>query len=109
MSKSKVYLNMIRDAVNHSRNISANSITTKVFDKSAYFELELVHNLFNSINTEEITESDIYFLNHQAKWYLENCSEQISPNFEENKRRIKEILSMVPDDLRLGLIIKADL
>ncbi|MCW8878660.1 MAG: hypothetical protein OQK51_16535, partial [Kangiellaceae bacterium] len=44
------------------------------------------------------TEHDIYFLNNQAKWYLENCNEKLSPLYTENKMRIEALISMVPPE-----------
>lgn len=95
-SKKEIYLEMIRDAVVQSRNASTLPMFQKAFNKSSYYELELVHNLFTSLDDEEFSDHDIYFLNNQAKWYLENCSDKFSPLYEENKKRIEALISMVP-------------
>ena len=95
-SKREIYLDMIRDAVIQSRNAATLTMLQRTLNKSPYYELELVHNLFNSLDNEGFTEHDIYFLNNQAKWYLENCNEKLSPLYTENKKRIESLFSMVP-------------
>ena len=108
-SKRKIYLDMIRDAVVQSRNASTLPMHQKAFNKSSSFELELVHNLFDSLNDDCFSEHDIYFLNNQAKWYLENCTEKLSPLFAENKKRIEALISMVPPEKQSEIILsKAD-
>jgi hypothetical protein len=105
MKKNEIYLSMIKDAVVQSRNVSTLPFLKKASDKSVYFDSELVHNLFSTLHEEEIVEHDIFFLNNQAKWYLENCSEEKSPLFLENKKRIEELLSLVPEDRKLEVLL----
>jgi len=59
-----------------------------------------VHNLCVSILEESFTEHDIHFLNHQAKWYLRECSLSASPNYAYIKQAIDELNALVPLSLR---------
>ncbi|MCW9000357.1 MAG: hypothetical protein OQK04_16730, partial [Kangiellaceae bacterium] len=51
------------------------------------------------------TEHDIYFLNNQAKWYLENCNEKLSPLYTKNKKRIEALISMVPPEKKSEVLL----
>lgn len=46
------------------------------------------------------------FLNNQAKYYFEKCSEDISPNYNQHVEYINPLFKMVPDSLRSKLLWK---
>ncbi|WP_109396576.1 zinc ABC transporter substrate-binding protein [Photorhabdus namnaonensis] len=96
------YIKML--ALPYIRNIQTHSKKVKGEDVSCYFEAELIHNLYHSILDENFQEHDIYFLNHQAKYYYENCNEIISPNYNQHLSCIKDLFAMIPDNLKEKLI-----
>ncbi len=75
-------------------------------DISCYFEAELLHNLMHALLISEFVEHDMCFLNNQAKYYFEKCSEDISPNYNQHVEYIKSLFKMVPDSLRSKLLWK---
>ncbi|WP_343464429.1 zinc ABC transporter substrate-binding protein [Pantoea sp.] len=100
MYKNEVYVKMLGLALPYIRNLQRLEKKEKKLNLSCYLEAELVHNLTVTILDEKFTEHDIWFLNNQAKYYLEKCSEDISPNYNQHLKYIKELFSIVPDDLK---------
>lgn len=90
-------------AVPHIRNVQTNSMLTKAFDKSCYEEAELVHNLHVSILEPEFIDHDIWFLNHQARSYMNRAEASKSPCFNAQRELIKELFSLVPDSMQSSL------
>jgi hypothetical protein len=66
--------------------------------RSWYGEAELVHNLYDKIVDPDFSPNDIYFLNCQARNYME--SGKSSPLYSNHVRRIRKLFVLVPDDLR---------
>ena len=95
---------MLDLALPYIRNVQAQSLWVKARDISCYLEAELVHNLSKSIFEKEIVEHDIWFLNNQARFYFENCSCSISPNYNQQTEYIKDLFNIVPDDLKSQLL-----
>ncbi|SCZ64962.1 MULTISPECIES: zinc ABC transporter substrate-binding protein [Photorhabdus] len=104
MKKNEVYIKMLALSLPYIRNIQTHSKKLKGRDLSCYFEAELIHNLHHSILDENFQEHDIYFLNHQAKYYYENCNDIISPNYNQHLFYIKELFDMIPENLKEKLI-----
>lgn len=100
MQKNEIYIEMLRCCLPHIRNVQTHGVFRKATDKSCYYEAELVHNIALTILNPAFEMHDIHFLNHQAKYYVENCSAKISINYEQQVRFIKEIFKLVPDDLK---------
>lgn len=88
-------------AIPYIRNVQSHKGRT---DRSCYYEAELVHNLTYTILTPDFEDHDIYFLNNQARYYIENCSNEISLNYNEHKRLITALIKAVPCDLKDKLI-----
>lgn len=104
MKKNLIYVRMLSLVLPYIRNIQSLGEGVKGKDQSCFFEAELVHNLTNSLLDSEFSEHDIWFLNYQAKSYLENCSDRISPNYHEHLKSIKSLFELVPDELRDKLL-----
>lgn len=100
MMKKEIYVEMLEWALPYIRNVQSQSAIRKANDKSCYYEVELVHNLPSKVLIENFTESDIHFLNYQAKFYYDNCNEDISPNYWGHIERIKKLFKLVPDELK---------
>ena len=103
MTKIEIYAEMLIRSVSHARNVSTLPFWERLFDKSAYYELELVHNIAIGMLSQGYYGHDKWFLNAQAKWYLENCSLEKSPLYEANRDSIKALISLVPERERCYL------
>lgn len=104
MKKNLIYLRMLSLSLPYIRNIQTLDEEAKGKDKSCFFEAELVHNLTVTLLDSEFSGHDIWFLNYQAKSYLQNCSDEISPNYHEHLRCIRSLFELVPDALRKNLL-----
>lgn len=104
MKKNEVYIEMLGWALPYIRNVQSQSALRKAHDKSCYYEAELVHNLPYKILSQDFDESDVHFLNNQAKYYFESCNEDISPNYNGHVACIKKLFHLVPKDLKGKLI-----
>src|SRR5471030_2060802 len=100
VTKSAIYIKMFDLVLPYVRSIQSQNAWVKSKDLSCYFETELIHNLPRSILDSNITEHDVWFLNHQAKYYYEYCNENISPNYHRHLIYIKELFSIVPETLK---------
>ncbi|MDO1451937.1 hypothetical protein Q0590_37055 [Rhodocytophaga aerolata] len=87
----------------HLRNVQTNGFWVKGKDKSCYFEAQLIHNLPQSMFESEFIEHDLHFLNHQARWYLEKCNDDISPLYSRNEALIRELISIAPKEIKQNL------
>lgn len=100
MKKIEIYSEMLWWSLSHIRNVQTHSFIRKGRNKSCGFEAELLHNVVGTLPTEEMTDNDIYFLNVQAKYYLDNASERICDNYNVHKENIKRLFEIVPEHLK---------
>lgn len=103
MYKNEIYVKMLGLSLPYIRNLQRLDKKEKSLNLSCYLEAELVHNLTVTILNKNFTEHDIWFLNNQAKYYVEKCNEDISPNYNQHLIYIKELFNIVPDGLKLKL------
>lgn len=101
LKKNEIYIKMLLLSIPYIRN---RQTFEKSPDLSCYLEAELVHNLAYTILTPEFEEHDIYFLNTQAKYYIENCSEDISIAYGGQKELIASLFEIVPQEMRSKLL-----
>ena len=106
MKKNEIYVSMLSLSLPYIRKIQSLDKKEKGRDISCYFEAELLHNLMHTLLISEFVEHDMCFLNNQAKYYFEKCSEDISPNYNQHVEYIKSLFKMVPDSLRSKLLWK---
>lgn len=104
MKKNEIYVKMLALSLPYIRNVQSLDKKEKGRDMSCYFEAELVHNLTLTLLISEFTEHDIWFLNHQAKYYVEQCNDDISPNYNQHIDYIRRLFKIVPDELKSKLI-----
>lgn len=90
-------------SVSHIRNLQSGNGRRKARDRSCYFEAELVHAIHYSITETAFVDHDIHFLNCHARYYLDQCSDKISPLYQGHRRRIRELFSLVPETRRVQL------
>lgn len=106
MLKNEIYIEVLEWALPYIRNVQSQNSFRKANDKSCYYEAELVHNLPRKLLTPNFTDSDIHFLNYQAKFYYDNCNAEISINYPKQVFYIKELFKIVPIELQDKLIWK---
>lgn len=104
MKKNEIYVKMLSLSLPYIRNIQSMDKKDKGQDISCYFEAELVHNIMHTLLISEFVEHDLWFLNNQAKYYFEKCSEDISPNYNQQVEYITALFKMVPDSLKSRLL-----
>ncbi len=103
MKKNEIYIEMLSLALPYIRNMQSQGAEIKAQDTSCFFEAELLHNLMPTLLIPDVVEHDIWFLNHQARYYVVNCNADISPNYHQHLNSIKSIFSLVPPELRAAL------
>lgn len=103
MKKNEIYVKMLSLSLPYIRNIQSLDKKEKGHDISCYFEAELVHNLIHTLLISDFVDHDLWFLNKQAKYYFEKCSEDISPNYIQQVKYIESLFRLVPDELKSKL------
>jgi len=68
-----------------------------------YVEAEFLHNLYVSILEPEFVNHDIWFLNHQARWFLTHADPRHVASYEHHEGLIRELFTLVPERLRSKL------
>jgi len=94
--KQEIYSDMLWWALPYIRNVQTRSWLVRARDRSCYFEAELVHNLPNSLLEPEFGDHDIWFLNHQAKWFTEKCSPQDFSGLQQARGADRRAVSTGP-------------
>ncbi|MEF9678454.1 zinc ABC transporter substrate-binding protein [Pectobacterium aroidearum] len=100
LKKNEIYIKMLLLSIPYIRNMQQHK---KSSDLSCYYEAELVHNLVYTILTPDFEDHDIYFLNNQARYYIENCSDDISIVYSGQKELISSLFEMVPQEMKSKL------
>ncbi|MEQ9888607.1 zinc ABC transporter substrate-binding protein [Pectobacterium zantedeschiae] len=101
LKKNEIYVKMLLLSIPYIRNRQKSK---KSSDLSCYHEAELVHNLAYTILTPDFEDHDIYFLNNQARYYIENCSDDISIAYSGQKELISSLFEMVPQEMKSKLL-----
>ncbi|MBA0219117.1 zinc ABC transporter substrate-binding protein [Pectobacterium brasiliense] len=101
LKKNEIYIKMLLLYIPYIRNMQQHK---KSSDLSCYYEAELVHNLAYTILTPNFEDHDIYFLNNQARYYIENCSDDISIAYSGQKELISSLFEMVPQEMKSKLL-----
>src|SRR6516164_5962639 len=68
--------------------------------EALYVEAELLHNLYATILEPEFVEHDIWFLNHQANWFLTHADPKHVASYYHHEHLIQELFTLVPKRLR---------
>lgn len=72
----------------------------KARDRSVYYESQLIHEFYLLLKYDDFNDLDICFLNKNARWYYEDCSEKKSFLYEHQLKRISSLFSLVPKEMR---------
>jgi hypothetical protein len=97
--KQEIYRELLWRLLPHLRTVSSLRWWQTARRVELHAEAELIHNLPISILEPKFVDHDIWFLNAQAKWYLENAPKN-SPNYEANRAAIKELFGLVPEEMK---------
>lgn len=96
MNKNEIYISMLKASLPYIRNVQTAGWLRKARDRSCYLESELLHNVVGSLSSEEFTSKDIYFLNKQARYYLEHATPKDCANYYQHKKNIELLFKLVP-------------
>ncbi len=97
--KQEIYRDMIHRAMLHINNVQKHADNVKAKDKSCLFESRLVHLIIAKVLEVDYGDDDIWFLNHQARRYIEDCNEHLSANYTMQSECIAELFKLVPKHL----------
>lgn len=101
--KQELYAELLGRTLPSLRNLSTQSWWHRARNRAFFFESELVHNLFVSILDPEFGSHDLWFLNRQARAYVDSCSEKVSSLYKANLETISELFKIVPESQRNAL------
>ncbi len=68
--------------------------------QALYVEAEFLHNLYVTILEPEFVDHDIWFLNHQAKWFLTHADPRHATCYYHHECLIRELFTLVPERLK---------
>ena len=68
--------------------------------RALYKEAEFLHDLYVTILEPEFVDHDIWFLNHQARWFLTHADPRLAPCYYHHQGLIRELFTLVPERLR---------
>ncbi|MEL6338746.1 MAG: zinc ABC transporter substrate-binding protein [Myxococcota bacterium] len=91
---------MLRLTIPYVRSLLTWPWWKRLGSNSGYYDTELVHNLYVSILEPEFIDHDLWFLAHQARWYVEKCDSSLSPNYDSHLALIAELFELVPLEQR---------
>jgi hypothetical protein len=72
--------------------------------QALYVEAEFLHNLYVTILEPEFVDHDIWFLNHQARWFLTQADPRHVASYHHHRGLIGELFALVPERLRDKLV-----
>ena len=108
--KQEIYREILTWALPNSRNTLSRfhrvrwlrvlSRKDQTYLKGAYEVAQFVHNLYVSILEEEFIFHDIWFLNVQARAFIERNSDKTCSLYSLFAYYIQELFKIVPQDLR---------
>jgi hypothetical protein len=99
-SKKQVYSKMLSTALIYLRAHAARPWYRRMFDRWTYYEVELLHNLPVCMFEENFVAHDIWFLNHQAKYYCELKDHRLRPLYAIQAPLISRLFALVPEEMR---------
>jgi len=101
--KQKIYFEILESILPFMRNIQTHSAWHRFRYGSFYPETELVHNMHRILIYPEFTESDIHWLNSQARIFVENGNNPRHGFYASITTLIGELFTLVPEPLKKTL------
>lgn len=103
MGKKDIYLDILQGSLLQIRSVSTHGAFFRARDKSVYYESQLIHEFYLLLKNDDFNDFndlDIWFLNRNARWYYDDCSEKKSFLYEHQLKRISSLFSLVPEKRR---------
>lgn len=85
------------------RNIQRCSAWRRATFGSFYLEMELVHNLPPCLVNAEFSQEDVFWLNTQARMFVEGGGNRIHGFYDDITSCISEVIALVPESLKSNL------
>jgi hypothetical protein len=101
--KQQLYCEILECILPFIRNIQTHSSWDRWRYGAFYPEMELVHNMHRIVIFPEFTEHDIYWLNSQARIFVNRGNNPVHGFYEPIVAIIAELFSMVPEPLKQKL------
>ena len=98
--KQELYLKILEMVLPFMRNIQRHSTWRRATYGSFYLELELVHNLSRCLVTPEFSEQDVFWLNTQARMFVERGGNRTHGFNDDITSCISELIVLVPESLQ---------
>lgn len=99
-AKQELYLKILGMVLPFMRNIQRHSLWRRATYGSFYLEMELVHNLPDCLMTPEFSEKDVYWLNTQARMFVEGGGNRTHGFYDEITSCISKLIALVPESLK---------
>lgn len=100
VSKKGIYLDIYHSSMQQIRSVSTGGLLTKCFDRSVFYEAQLIHKFGLLLKYEHFDDADIDFLNWGARSYYECCDIKKSCLYNEQLNRFSMLFSSVPEEMR---------
>lgn len=98
--KQELYLRIFDMILPFLRNIQRQSALQRMKLGAFYDEVELVHNLPRCLTVSEMTEYDVYWLNTQARMFVERGGNKAHGFYDDIVACLTELVAMVPPHLK---------
>jgi hypothetical protein len=98
--KQEIYRELLQFGLPYLRSVQSLRWWQTARRQALYAEAEFLHNLSVSILEPEFGSHDIWFLNHQARWFFAHADPWHAPCYEHHRRLIRELFALVPKPLR---------
>ncbi len=98
--KQEIYRELLQFGLPSLRGVRHLRWWQRARRESLYVEAEFLHNLYVSILEPEFLDHDIWFLNHQARWFLTHANPRQAACYYHHRSLIQELFALVPDQLR---------
>jgi len=99
--KQRTYCELLSLTLPYLRNIATLPWWRRLARKhSVRFETELIHYLPAAMFERGFGAADLWFLNHHARTYCEQCSAALSPLYPTQLSVIRALFDLVPEEMR---------
>jgi hypothetical protein len=100
--KQQIYIRIMEEILPYIRNLQSHSFWRRLLYGAYFAELEIVHNAGRCIARPEFTKADVYWLNSQARLYI-NQGRKDFPFYGTVCGLLNQLVRLVPPELRTEL------
>lgn len=101
--KQTIYRELFRLVLPTIRNTQSHGPWHKAWDRSSYLLAELIHNLYYSMFEPEFGDHDVWFMNHQARAFVERASTRTCYPYELICDVLADLFEAAPEGVRSRL------